>query len=195
MSGFEYSGFWEPRYIEPNASDPVIFRLVKRREAEATYHIDGRIIVPAATLLTHLDLLSNPAQKDSPADLTVSITRAQDASHERPLDWKVVIEGTNGSEVVETNEEFMTFAPTDGYGKKIELVYKKSRSNRWGKARFYVRNKGRRFYAAIDLEIAPYYPYAGGKGAGLMIVATINPNDSPNLEYDPDKDIRERAKK
>lgn len=70
-----------------------------------------------------------------------------------------------------------------------------------GKMRFYVRNKLRGFYAAIDLEVAAYYPMAGENGtglqkwAGLMIVATINPNNSPNVEYDPAKDIRKTAKK
>ncbi len=192
---FEYAGFWEPIFIEPERNHPVVFHLVKRRVAEPTYHLDGRIIVNPSSLETDLDLLSKPVQKDIPSDLHVRITRAPDASHEKPFDWKVVIVGTNGSELTESNEEFMTLAPNEGYRASIEQEHKSGRSNQWGKMRFYVRNTARGFYAAVELEVAPFYPFAGKNGAGLMIVATINPNYSPNLEYDPEKDIREMAKK
>ncbi len=192
---FEYAGFWEPIFIEPDKNNPVVFQLVKRREAEPTYHLDGRIVIQSPTLETHLDLLNKPVQRDAPSDLQVRITRAPDANHEKPFDWKIIIEGTHGSELVESSEEFMTLAPNAGYKTRIEQDHKGLRSNQWQKMRFYVRNTARGFYAAVELEVALYYPFAGNKGAGLMIVATINPKNSPNLEYDPTKDIREMEKK
>jgi hypothetical protein len=61
--------------------------------------------------------------------------------------------------------------------------------------RFYVRSKGRKLYAAVDFEMAAYRRMNGSEPASIVISATVNPNDSPNVEYDPEKDIREMAKK
>lgn len=192
---FEYAGFWEPEFIEPDPENPVMFHLVKKREAEPTYHLDSRVIVKVPALEAHLDLLSKPIQKAAPSDLFVRITRPPDASHQQPFDWKIEIEGRNGSELAESEEEFMTLAPAGGYNARLVREHKALRSNAWPRTRFYVRNKSRNFYAAVEIEAAAFYPFDGEPGAALFVTATINPNNSPNLEYDPAKDIREMAKK
>lgn len=191
---FEYAGFWEPEFIEPDPNNPVVFNLVKKHEAELTYHLDSRVIVKAPTLEAHLDLLSKPVQKSAPSDLFVRVTRPPDASDQQPFDWKIEIEGRNGSELAESEEEFMTLAPAEGYKARLVCEYKAMRSNHWPRIRFYVRNAPRNFYAAVEMEAAAFYPYDGQPGAALFLIATINPNNSPNLEYDPGKDIRKMAK-
>lgn len=193
-SSFEYAGFWEPNFIEPDRNNPIVFRLQKKREAEPTYHLDSRVIVKAPVLETHLDLLSKPVQKAVPSDLFVRITRSPDASHQKPFDWRIEIEGLNGSELAESNDDFMTLAPSDGYKPRLAQEHKALSSGAWKKARFYVRNKSRNFYAAVEIEAAAFYPYDGDPGAALFVTATINPNNSPNLEYDPKKDLRKMAK-
>ena len=195
MSSFEYAGFWEPHFIEPDRNSPVVFRLLRKREAEPTYHIDSRIIVKAPALETHLDLLSKPVQKATPSDLFVRITRAPDAGDYKPFDWKIEIEGRNGSELAVSEEEFMTLAPAEGYKPRIMQEHKALSSGAWKKARFYVRNKSRNFFAAVEIEAAAFYPFDGESGAALFVTATINPNNSPNLEYDPLKDIRKSSAK
>lgn len=192
---FEYAGFWEPEFIEPDANNPIVFHLLKKREAEPTYHLDSRFIVKAPALETHLDLLSKPVQKAAPADLFVHITRAPDAGDYKPFDWKIEIEGRNGSELAESADEFMTLAPAEGYKPRIEQEHKALSSGAWKKARFYVRNKSRNFFAAVEIEAAAFYPFDGEPGAALFVTATINPNNSPNLEYDPLKDIRKASAK
>lgn len=195
MSSFEYAGFWEPHFIEPDRNSPIVFRLLRKREAEPTYHIDSRIIVKAPALETHLDLLSKPAQKSTPSDLYVHITRAPDAGDYKPFDWKIEIEGRNGSALIESADEFMTLAPAEGYKPRIVQEHKALSSGAWKKARFYVRNKSRNFFAAVEIEAAAFYPFDGESGAALFVTATINPNNSPNLEYDPLKDIRKSSAK
>lgn len=192
---FEYAGFWEPEFIEPDPKNPIVFNLIKKREADPTYHLDSRVIVKAPALEAHLDLLSKPVQKSAPSDLFVRITRPPDAGDQKPFDWKIEIEGSNGSELAESEEEFMTLAPAGGYNARLVREHKALRSNSWPRTRFYVRNRSRNFYAAVEIEAAAFYPFDGDPGAALFVTATINPNNSPNLEYDPEKDIREMAKK
>jgi hypothetical protein len=194
MSSFEYSGFWEPNFIEPDRDNPIVFRLQKKREAEPTYHLDSRVIMKYPALETHIDLLSKPVQKAGPSDLFVRITRSPDAGDYKPFDWKIEIEGRNGSELAESEDEFMTLAPAEGYNAGFVREHKALRSSSWPKMRFYVCNKLRNFYAAVEIEAAAFYPYEGDPGAALFVKATINPNNSPNLEYDPEKDLRKMAK-
>jgi hypothetical protein len=192
---FEYAGFWEPTFIEPDRNKPVIFHLVKRPVAEPTYRIGSRIFLEPPALETHLDLLSPTAQSTAPADLYVRITRPPGASYEKPFDWSVTIEGRNGAEIVETTDEFMLQAPADGYQPKLVRDYKNPTGNARQKVRFYVRSKGRKLYAAVDFEMAAYRRMNISEPASIVISATVNPNDSPNVEYDPEKNIREMAKK
>lgn len=194
MQWFEYAGFWEPTFIEPDRNTPVVFHLVKRPVAEPTYRIGSRIFLEPPALETHLDLLSPTAQSTVPADLHVRITRPPGASYEKPFDWSVTIEGRNGAEIVETTDEFMLQAPADGYQPKLVRDYKNPTGNARQKVRFYVRSKGRKLYAAVDFEMAAYRRMNGSEPASIVISATVNPNDSPNVEYDPEKDIREMAK-
>jgi hypothetical protein len=158
MQWFEYAGFWEPTFIEPDRNKPVIFRLVKRPVAEPTYRIGSRIFLEPPALETHLDLL-------------------------------------NGAEIVETTDEFMLQAPADGYQPKLVRDYKNPTGNARQKVRFYVRSKARKLYAAVDFEMAAYRRMNGSEPASIVISATVNPNDSPNVEYDPEKDIREMEKR
>jgi hypothetical protein len=89
----------------------------------------------------------------------------------------------------------MLQAPADGYQPKLVRDYKNPTGNARQKVRFYVRSKARKFYAAVDFEMAAYRRINGSEPASIVISATVNPNDSPNVEYDPEKDIREMAKK
>jgi hypothetical protein len=188
---FEYAGFWEPTFIEPQFDKPIIFHLVRRRLAEPTYPIGRRIFLDAPKLETHLDLLSSNVQSTVPADLYIRITRPPDASYEKPFDWSIMIEGRKGAEILETTDEFMLQAPASGYKPQLMHDFKNPTGNARQKLRFYVRSKGRKLYAAVDLEMAAFRRMNGGEPASIVISATINPNDSPNVEYDPEKDIRE----
>jgi hypothetical protein len=192
---FEYAGFWEPNFIEPERNKPVIFHLVKRPAAEPTYRIGSRIFLEPPALETNLDLLSPNAQSTTIADLHVRITRPAGSSYEKPFDWSVTIEGRNSAEIVETTEEFMLQAPVEGYQPKLVRDYKNPTGNARQKVRFYVRSKSRKLYAAVDFEMAAYRRMNGSEPASIVISATVNPNYSPNVEYDPEKDIREMAKK
>jgi hypothetical protein len=93
--------------------------------------------------------------------------------------------------------EFMLRAPDEGYQKAIVKNYKQTSGGNIETVKFYVRNKPRKLYAAVSVEITAYYPNHATKEdtACFIVTGTVNPNNSPNVEYDPEKDIREMAKK
>ena len=127
----------------------------------------------------------------------MQITRPPTPGYQNPFDWQLKIEGQSGAEIIMSEDEFMLRAPDEGYQKTIAKEYKQVRGNSIETVKFYVRNKARKLYAAVSVEVTPYYPnHATKEDAACFIVsATVNPNDSPNVEYDPEKDIREMAKK
>lgn len=194
---FEYAGFWEPTFIEPDHSKPVIFHLVKRPVAEPTLRVRQRSLPKSPTLQTRIDLLAKPAETAVGGDIVLQITRPPTPGYQNPFDWQLKIEGQSGAEIIMSEDEFMLRAPDEGYQKTIAKEYKQVRGNSIETVKFYVRNKARKLYAAVSVEVTPYYPnHATKEDAACFIVsATVNPNDSPNVEYDPEKDIREMAKR
>ncbi|MBV6501394.1 MAG: hypothetical protein CJBNEKGG_03905 [Prosthecobacter sp.] len=93
-----------------------------------------------------------------------------------------------------SDDEFMLRAPDEGYQKSIAMNYKQARGSSVQTVKFYVRNKARKFYAAVSVEVTPYYPdhITQEDTACFIVTGTVNPNDSQNLEYDPAMDIRKR---
>jgi len=193
---FEYGGFWHKEFIEPDSNKPVIFHLVKRPVAEPTYHIDFRSIPKPPVWETQIDLLSQPAETVSGGDIALKIVRPSNPGYQNPFDWQLKIEGMRGSEIIMSEDEFMLRAPDEGYQKAIAKDYKQARGSSIEMVKFYVRNKARKLYAAFSIEVTPYYPNHATKEdtACFIVTGTVNPNDSPNVEYDPEKDIREMAK-
>lgn len=194
---FEYGGFWLEEFIEPDRNNPVIFHLVKRPVAEPTLRVRQRSLPNSPKLQTRIDLLAKPAETAVGGDIVLQITRPPNPGYHNPFDWQLNIEGLSGAEIIMSEDEFMLRAPDEGYQKTIAKEYTQVRGNSSETVSFYVRNKARRLYAAVSVEVTPYYPNHATKedGACFIVSATVNPNDSPNVEYDPEKDIREMAKR
>lgn len=194
---FEYAGFWEPSFIEPDRSRPVLFHLVKRPEAEPTYHVGFRALPKPPAWETQINFLAQPAETAAGGDVALQISRPPSPGYQRPFDWQLKIEGRGGAEVILSDEEFLLRAPEQGYQKAIVKHYPQVRGNSVETVKFYVRNPARKFYAAVTVEVTPYYPRPATKEdtACYIVTATVNPNDSPNVAYDPEQDIRERARR
>jgi len=194
---FEYAGFWEPTFIEPDSNKPVVFRLVKRPIAEPTLRVRQRSIPKPPTWQTRIDFLAQPAETASGGDIALQITRPSNPGDQNPFDWQLKIEGQSGAEIILSEEEFMLRAPDEGYQKVITKEFKGMKGSGIETVNFYVRNKARKFFAAVSLEVTPYYPDHLTKEdtACYIVTSTVNPNDSPNVEYDREKNIREMEKR
>jgi len=197
MQWFEYAGFWEPTFIEPERDKPIIFHLVKRSVAEPTYRVRQRSIATSPSWVKHIDLLAQPAETSAGGDMALRIVRSPNPGYQNPFDWELIIEGSGGAEFVESKDEFMLRAPDEGYQNTLSKSFKQVRGNSIETLKFYVRNKTRKLYAAVSVQVTPYYPNHATKedSACFIVTGTVNPNDSPNLEYDPEKNLREMVKK
>lgn len=153
QGSYEYAGFWEPNFIEPDRNNPVVFHLVKRPVAEPTYRVRQRSLPKPPTWETRIDLLAEPAETNTGGDLLFQISRSPNVGYEKPFDWQLKIEGQSGAEIVITEEEFMLHAPGQGYQNVIVKDYKDTKGGGSETVKFYVRNKTRSFYAAVTLEI------------------------------------------
>lgn len=192
--GFEYGGFWLEEFIEPDRNNPVVFHLVKRPVAEPTLRVRQRSLPKPPEWRTRIDLLAKPAEVSDGGDLVLEISRPSNPGYQELFDYELKIEGQSGAEIILTEEEFMFQAPAKGYEKTITKKYEGVHGNASQTIKFYVHNETRKFYAAVTLEITPWYPIGITKEedtACYIVTATVNPNHSPNVEYDPEKNIRE----
>ena len=191
---FEYGGFWLEEFIEPDRNNPVVFHLVKRPVAEPTLRVRQRSLPKPPEWRTRIDLLAKPAEVSAGGDLVLEISRPSNPGYQDLFDYELKIKGQSGAEIILTEEEFMFQAPAKGYEKTITKKHEGVHGNASQTIKFYVHNETRKLYAAVTLEITPWYPIGITKEedtACYIVTATVNPNHSPNVEYDPEKNIRE----
>lgn len=187
---FEYAAFFESNYYEPDASNPVIFRLVKKIDAEplvignafntisyeqGTYYYD----------LQHGRLSRQPSAGDG---LKITITRSQ-AAQGQPFDWTWTVDGVKAT-VRPTTDEFPQSAPTDAYVPSWKTEEKADAENfqRERKIRLYVHTTAG-CYAVVDLQLS--HPNKREIGPTFRVKSFLNPKPgSRNMEFDPAKVVK-----
>jgi len=155
---FEYGGFWHKEFIEPKRDEPVVFHLVKRPVAEPTLSVRQRSLPKPPMWETRIDFLAPTPATTTGGDIALKIARPPSPGYQNPFDWQLKIEGVSGAEILISEEEFMLRAPDEGYQNVITKEYKQAMGNSIETVKFYVRNKVRNFYAAVTVEVTPYYP-------------------------------------
>lgn len=186
---FDFAAFWDKYYYEPDAKNPVIFRLRKKAQAEPLVVRSGLYGFPNNGAPIYWDLKTGKRSREliPDADIAVRVLRGQPVNNR--YDWSVVIEGVNGTGLVESNEEFMFTAPAGGYQSKVEVKQEASASD-WKsdlQRNFYVNGQNGRFYARIEADMIP--SYGADTQAAFNAKVYVNPSGSRNLEYDPAKQI------
>lgn len=171
---FEYAGFWEENFHEPDAKNPVIFKLWKKSEAEPLAHREGEITVGIGKVGTvHLD---------SSTQVQVELITNGEL---REKNWSSKLRMVGG-EIQLTTDEFPFKAPESGYNGELSLDLKTPKPANWGGlyqgGLFYVKTANGH-YGRIELKTIP------GK-AFMRYSWFLNPSGSQNLEYDPAKQIK-----
>ncbi len=185
---YEYGGFWEPNFIEPDRNNPVVYHLVKRPVAELTYHIGDRYYLPPPVLEAHLNMLNLPTLSEAPADILVRITRSPILpANSKDEVWKLEIEGRGDTELILSDDEFLIKAPLEGYQPRIVHDYHGVNDQ---KITFYVRSKQRGYYAGAILNVTPWHRNRNIDYATINLDAVVNPNNSQIVDYDNEKNIR-----
>ena len=181
--------YWrDPSQVfKPDPEAPEVFRMWKRAGAEKLLRKGISVPLRYDGTPSTLDLTNGRA--GSSGDLRVTLVRdpQQITYGQRNYEWTLTIESLGGG-LIETNDEQMYRAPTEGYQPKL-IVHMPANASDWADEKqlnLYVKLHGGQQYARAELkalvgsdrESTPFY-----------ITSYINPSGSRNLEYDPTQDI------
>ncbi|MEA3209588.1 MAG: hypothetical protein QOE70_2645 [Chthoniobacter sp.] len=183
QSSFEYAGFWEPTYHIPDPNNPVIFHLRKKAAAELMVHRGPKLFAaPNDGVPAVFDLTRGKKTTIESGDLFVRITKGPKANHR--FDWTATVEGVNGAGLIESHDEFMVVAPTEGYQPRWSVTHTAAEEKFESEVqtKLFVRT-GQGKYARLELSIIPEY----NESAAVDFEVFLNPSGSPNLEFDPGK--------
>ncbi len=126
-------------------------------------------------------------RKEGEIKVTLERNPKKMVTYQDKYDWELKIEAIEGG-IQRSNDVFMYLAPDDGYYKQIEISYKKDEKN-WKRdeiVHFYYKSDKGDMYARVTLNFRTGNP---GPKTGMTFTAYVNPNGSPNLEYDVFKAI------
>jgi hypothetical protein len=177
--GFEYANPADGLFT-PDQNNPVVFHLRKKGQGADLIHGSQLFGFRTNGPVQYLDLLQAKNTLSPPGDLTAQITR-EPRNADAKFNWSVTISVPDGG-LLETNEEFMFEAPTDGYQQSIEVQMTTNDLN-WtagAKMRFYFKSRNGSIYGWAEATIYPQYQ----KAAAIDMDYYVNPTGSRNLEPD-----------
>jgi len=120
QTGFEYAGFWEETFHEPDPNNPVIFRLHKKTEGVPLLHREDRIEAASGQRLTV------PIESQTRLGITL-IENGQI----REKKWSAQLEMTGGG-IQPSTDEFPFEAPEDGYQSVLTIDIQNPKPVNWG---------------------------------------------------------------
>jgi len=177
IMSFEYA-YPLGQAFKPDAGNPVVFHLRKKGHGEALIHGENLFGFDTNGTIRYLDLLAGKNTLTPPGDLAVQFTRGARNSDGK-YDWSVGISVPDGG-LLESDDEFMFEAPTDGYQPLIQIKMTADDPS-WasgGKKKFFFQSRGGSIYGRAEATIYPRYQ----KGAAIALDYYVNPTGSRCLE-------------
>ena len=103
-SSYEYAGFWEPTYHEPNSSSPIIFYLRKKGISEPLI-LRGPILLGAPNdgRPINIDLTTGRKTSDGSGNIVLRISKGPKTN--KRFDWTAIIEGVDGAGLIESKDD------------------------------------------------------------------------------------------
>ena len=180
--------------FHPDPQNPVIFQMWKSGQTEPLIKAENNLAVTyAENRILTVDLIRNKiiANGSAAGDLKIQIKQLPTTSLGH-YPWSLIIDAVDGG-IIETKDAFLYRAPESGYETGYEFIMDPIKSTWSDKLikRFYVRSRGGRVYAGINLQVLSNFSH-DGKTAYIEIDYLANPAGSRNLEYDPAKKINKQ---
>jgi hypothetical protein len=176
-SAFEFAGFWEPTYYQPDPNRPIVFYLRKKGEAASLMSSEGKIIVNFGTQLQIPMPEKAGGTNASPVKVTVF---ENDAKTSR---WKAQI-SVDGGGITPALQQFPFEAPQEGYQSSLTLDQGSEKPPDWQDlfegGRYYIQTP--QGYGILELQ------QLRGKRT-LRYAIRINPTGSRNLEFNPNRTL------
>ena len=119
---FEYAGFWEPTYHEPDPNKPVIFHMRKKGEPAPLVSKKGELVLAFGS--------PSPIPMPQTAEGASPIRVTLFESDARARKWRARVSVQNGG-VLPALEEFPFQAPMDGYQPSLDLNEKSPHPPGW----------------------------------------------------------------
>jgi hypothetical protein len=155
-SAFEFAGFWEPTYYEPDPNNPVIFYLKKKGEPAPLVSSKGKFV---ATLGTPSPIPMPPSTgAASPIHITVFESDAKTRK------WRAHISVEDGG-IIPALEEFPFQAPKEGYQTSLDLNEESPHPPGWQ-----------------DLHEGGWFYIKTGQGYGLLKLRQIKGKETLRYE-------------
>jgi hypothetical protein len=184
---YNYAG-GEVQIFVPDMANPVVFRLKKRGIAEHLIHVHAGagglegIRTPKDGSPVGVSLTTGN-EVNGQGDLIVQCwTDDQGKSSGEDYNWKCQITAPGGG-ILQRTDDLEFQAPTNGYQVSDVIDMPTSLGNQWArdvKRNYFVRLANGN-YARINFEMI-----AGGTHF-FQLESFLNPNGSPNLEFDPNQ--------
>ena len=185
---FSYSPSYSVRHV-PVESSPIVFSMWKKGDTEPLVKKHWRKSVVPDGRSYLFDLENGRIVEDvKTSDFQIKI----DADYSKgkvTVDYPWVVEvkiPEGGAIIAESSHLYM--APESGYKTKLSWG-SKANSMPWSrdlKQKIYVKGRGGKFYASIDLRVKIFHT----NSASIVMDVLLNPAGSRNLEYDASKRIK-----
>lgn len=178
-------------------NDRAIFMMWKLRGAEPMSYAQTYSFVPWDGSFKRFDLYKSQTDEawnhhplGTNGELMVKVTRGIAFTNNgiQEFNWTATLEITNGG-LLAFNDPYPYIAPTEGYQTSVTLDGPTNFVD-WGnglRQGFYFKSKGGQVYGRMVIRMS-----AGRNYAGFDAEIYANPNDSRNLEFDYNKEIRVR---
>lgn len=182
-TSFEYAAFYEPNYHEPDANNPVVFRLKRQGEVPKALVVRETLMgITPNGAPQFIDLETTRKSTLETGDISICIRRIA-PKEQKEYDWSASINGTQDAGLIESEDEFMFEAPEDGYQPGYTYKFDQNSSD-WRNSlrkKYYVRANHGQLFGRLEIEFIPKYQDT----AAIHIQFYINPTGSRSLEYPP----------
>ena len=116
---FDYAGFWEANYHNPDPHNPVVFHIRKKHHAEILSSGEIRPTIPPNGTPVRFDLL-NGGKVSPDGQLEIAAVTNTEKYPPRIFNWRATISVPDGG-LIEHNAEFPFEAPESGYQPSVEF--------------------------------------------------------------------------
>lgn len=172
---FDYAGFWEANYYQPDPHNPVLFHLRKKNRREALSSGEIRPTIPANGIPVRFDLL-NRGKVSPDGQLEIAAVTNTEQYPPRIFNWRAAISVADGG-LIEQDSEFPFEAPESGYQPSVEFNMPTNAADwkRLIEKSYFVKFGSPPRYGRIEVGL-------NGASQKASINYWVNPTGSRNLE-------------
>lgn len=180
LRSFDYAGFWEANYYEPDPAQPIVFHLRHKGAGETLSAGDTQPPVSADGTPVRLDLLGG-GHVSSNGQIEIAAVTNTEKYPPRLFDWEASIAILDGG-LIEHDFEFPFEAPDHGYVPKVQFKMQANAPD-WKRVvekSYFIRFGTPPRYGRIHVRF-------NGASQKAFLSYTVNPSGSRNLEAKTDE--------